>query len=747
MRVETRGAALLIVVATAAVYCNSLSGPFIFDDHRSILENPNCRRLWPITEAMSAPPGTGMSSRPVAALSLAVNYALGGYDVFGYHVFNVLIHALASLTLLGLVRRTIPMLGRKGAAGASLGIAPAVALIFAVHPLVTDALNHVTYRHEAMMGFSYLVTLYCFVRCARTRAAAGWWAVLAVLACAAGMGSKENMVSAPLLVLLFDRVLIASSFGEALRRRWGLYVGLALTWAVLGASIAGGFRGKLVGFELEALPAYEYVLTQFGVLLYYLRLCVWPAPLVLDYEGWPVATSLAKVWPAAVAVGVIGFATIWALWRRKWPGLIGAVFFCVLAPTTLIPNAGEVAAEHRMYLPLAGVILLAVAAVDAALRSWGERVRLPNSARRSLALVAVVACVMGLGFLTKRRNEDYRTAVSIWRDTVTKRPDNPRANNNLGNELLNVGAVDEALPFLRRVLELKPGYPQAWNNIGRASFAMGRYAEAADHFRRALRHRGDLVPAWNNLGNALRKLGQLDEALASYRRAIECDPEYAIAHHNVGALLLQKGAFDAAVAAYSQALRIDPNIAKARIGLARALSDQGRNDQALAQAEMALAIDPASADFHRRMGMILGRLERFPESVAAYERSLGLDSQQGATEYGLGHVLAKMDRVDEAMGHFDRASELLPDSADVYAALSDCFFRQKDYQNAVDQARRAVNIDSELAAAQVNLGNGLLMQGKIAEAIAAYREALRIDPDDGRATSNLRVALTRRAGG
>ncbi|HVM60765.1 MAG TPA: glycosyltransferase family 39 protein [Verrucomicrobiae bacterium] len=417
---------LLIVAAGIAAYCGSFQGPFIFDDVPSIPENPYIRHLWPLHRALFSPPYSTLDVRPVVCLTLAGNYAVGGLDVRGYHAFNLAVHLLSALVLFGIARRTLEegsFRDRLGAAAAWL--AAAITLIWEVHPLQTESVTYIIQRTELLMGLFLLLTLYCTLRGSRSDHPRAWY-LLAVVSCALGMGCKQVMVIAPLIVLLYDRVFLASSFRELWRKRAGLYPGLAATWLLLAVLVANTPH-RTAGYRIGGPAPWNYLMTETGVILYYLRLCFWPHPLVIDYLDWPVASSLDDVLlPGVAVVGLLG-ATVWAFRHRPWLGFLGAWFFLILAPTSsFVPVAGELAAERRMYLPLAAVVTIAV--VGAFL--IGKRLLIKHHGSIP-GCVAVASVVVVLTFLTIQRNRDYRSDVTIWQDTVDKRPHNTRAQNNL----------------------------------------------------------------------------------------------------------------------------------------------------------------------------------------------------------------------------------------------------------------------------------------------------------------------------
>ncbi|MGA2605090.1 MAG: hypothetical protein ABSG14_12755, partial [Verrucomicrobiia bacterium] len=352
---------VLIIAAGIGAYHNSFRGPFILDDVSSILENPHIRHLWPIGEALSPSANSMVGGHPVVNLSLAVNYALGGLAVWGYHALNLTIHILAALTLYGIVRRTLlrPVLeAHFGASGE--WVALAVAVLWAVHPLQTEAVTYLSERGESLMGLFYLLTLYGFIRGVESPGH-GRWFVLSVVACALGMATKEVMVTAPLMVLLYDRAFVSQSFREAWSRHGRLYLGLAGTWLLLGYLMAGSrnLLDRGVGYGL-GITWWTYALTECRAVVHYLWLALWPAPLVFDYgdaiTGDITIWHLTEATPYALILAVLAAGVLVELRRQPAMGFLGAWFFVILAPSSsVVPVAGQPMAEHRMYLPLAAV--------------------------------------------------------------------------------------------------------------------------------------------------------------------------------------------------------------------------------------------------------------------------------------------------------------------------------------------------------------------------------------------------------
>ena len=361
--------AVILGAAVCLVYAGAVDAPFVFDDESSVVGNPSITRLWPLIGAsedggpLNPPDGYPISARPLVNLSLALNYHFGGLDPRGYHVVNIALHLLSALLLVAIVRRTLRLDYFRGRFDRVADpLAWAVALSWAVHPLVTESVVYVTQRTELMFALFYLAALYASLHywaMRRGTARTAWMAVAALAGILGGL-SKEMMATAPVMVLLFERTFIAGSFRRALRESWPLYVGLALGWIPLLVINLDGPRTPLAGFD-QGIDASVWWLTQTKVLLMYLKLAFWPWPLVIHYHV-PFLYTLGEAWPYLVPTLLLGLASVVLLWRRSAAGFVGAWLFVVLSPTLLVPLAHEVAAERRMYLPLVALVAFVVIA-------------------------------------------------------------------------------------------------------------------------------------------------------------------------------------------------------------------------------------------------------------------------------------------------------------------------------------------------------------------------------------------------
>ncbi len=663
-------AAGLLALAALIAYGGAFRVPFLLDDEESVTDNATLRQLWPPWSALSPPAGGGtVSGRPVLNYSLAVNRAIGGESVAGYHAVNLTIHWLAACVLFGLVARTLARPRLRGRFGpARFPLALAAAAVWLLHPLQTESVTYICQRAESLGGLLALLTLYGFVRSidASGRRAALAWASGSWMSCLLGMATKEIVAAVPLLVLAYDVVFVGegtlrAAFVSAWRARWGYYLALAATWFLLAMLIIGTHgRGGTAGFS-SGLSPWLYLLTQCRALVVYLELVFWPHPLVFDY-GLGVVQRVADVWPQAVLLLVLLTCSGVALARRSPLGFLGLWFFAILAPSSsFVPIGTEPMAEHRLYLPLAAVVAFVVTGLYAV------------AGRRSLFLWPAVAAALAI--LTVQRNAVYRTDLDLWRDTVARAPHNGRAlynlgivlsqrgdhagavaagetalrlddgwdfprrapliENKLGYDLAMLGRLPEAVHHYEAALHWNPGYAHAHLNLARALVQLDRYPDAIPHFAAAVRLDPANASAESALGDALLHENRPVDAIVHYQAAVRLAPAGFEPYQNIGYALILAGRAPEAIAPCAAACRLAPRTAAPRVSLAFALIQSGRPADAIAPCEEAVRLQPDLVAAHHMLGLALDCSGRFADAIAAYAEALRLDPSDAATRHDL----------------------------------------------------------------------------------------------------------------
>jgi tetratricopeptide (TPR) repeat protein len=642
--------ALIILSAGILTYLNSFEGVLVFDDLLFI--NANIQNLWQATFA-----GDNLA-RPLIGFTLGINYLISGFHTWSYHLLNLLVHILAALTLFGIVRRTLLSERLREAFGERASrLALVVALIWLVHPLQTQSVTYIIQRCESIMGMFYLLTLYCAVRSFTAERRALWYA-LAITACAAGMLSKQVMVTAPIMVLVYDFMFVSGSLKTAVQKRWGLYAGLAATWGLLVATFLASPVNKTAGFSTVGPSPLQYFLSEFRVLVHYLRLAIYPDALAIDY-GWKPAVGIGEVLPYAVPIIALQVATLWGLIKGKPMAFLGAWFFGILAVTSSFMPFSDLVFEHRMYLPLAAVVVAVVLGVDQALMRWLRRrsdyaekwMRVENLATLATVTVLVATFVT----LTVRRNMDYKNLFVLWQDTVNKQPENARAHNNYGKMLMENGELELAMREFTEALKYDTEFIEAYNNYGRTLQVLGRPEEAETHILKALSLQPNFAVAHCNLGYALMDMGRYDEAVTHFLKSVEINPGYVEAHYKLGTAFDKQGRYEEALASYHKALQLDP-------GCVDALNDLA--------------------------GLLLAKKSPQPADVEEAMRCAQLSVQITRGQYG--KSLDVLAQVYAAMGRYAEALEIAQQAAGTMLASVDKEFaegveaRLKTYREKAD---------------------------------------------------------------
>jgi Flp pilus assembly protein TadD len=616
--------ALAVLVSLGvATYWNGLSAPLIWDDDPAIVTNQTIRSVLPLSESLSPPIETSVAGRPIANLSFALSYAMGGLDETGYHWWNLAVLIASALVLFGIVRRALvesravsrfPRAVRQG--NAPDWIALISACVWLVHPLLSETVEYVTQRTESMMGLFFLLTLYAAIRAGHEKRTIKWQ-VVAIASCALGMATKESMVVAPLTILLYDRIFEFESFGDSFKARGWFYAGLAATWVELGLLM---WRWPRSTVGVATVSPWMYLLNQIEMIARYLSLAVWPRSLVGDY-GLPRSLGVGDVLPQALLLVVMLGGTVAALVR--WPaiGFLGAMFFVTLAPTSsIVPIASEVGAERRMYLPLAALVVIAVSLGWLGLARL--RARWPSHSRTLLyaAICTAGVVVAALSIRTMFRNREYATAMSFWESVVARRPQG-RARFGLAAELVAANRHDEAMAQLREAVR---DYPDARAGLGTELFSQGRVAESIavlDPFVRASPSNPNRIPARILLGQALLSQGRLEEGTSQFKAILDLDPEshaakqgLSTASRILAARLLERGNPPAAAVQAREAVRLDPGNAEAHNLLGVALASQGVYAEAAQEFQQTLRLDPSHQSAKNNMERALVMTQRNPKT-------------------------------------------------------------------------------------------------------------------------------------
>jgi Tfp pilus assembly protein PilF len=515
--------------------------------------------------AFGARDQSSFAGRPIVNFSFAMQCGFDGKIVlWKLHLVNVLIHIINTLLifeLMCLILRTLKRDELWPWVLAGVGV-------WAVHPINTETVVYLTQRTELLVILFYLLTLYTAMRyCISKRVG---WLIAAVVASAIGMGCKEIMVSVPIMVLLMDRTLISNRFGKAMRQHWKLYAGLGATWVIVIALNITGPRNDTAGFHLSVTP-WQYLLTQSKVICLYFQQLFTGTHLSVLHDI-PILHDFEQSLPyCLVPLGLLILTARGIVKNKPW-SLAGGVFFLILGPTSsIIPIITEVAADRRMYLPSAALLLLLFAWAGMGLKSRPKR-----SSRMVLPVIAVGLIGLCL-WATQQRVTIYNSKDGLWKSVLKLYPDQVEALNALGYVYIADHHFDKALKVYERAVALEPGYAESRDNLGLCYMHMGQLELALEHIRKSTELQPKLAKPHNNLGIILAKLGKPLESAAAFEQALVCDESLPAANLNLGLLQVKLKLFPQAYEHLHRALPMLDGAQQTACKLQMAIAQLGMN--------------------------------------------------------------------------------------------------------------------------------------------------------------------------
>ena len=561
----------IILLVCAAVFANTLGNSFHYDDEHSIQYNINVRDVANIPSFFTTP---GMFSvdadkgmyRPLLLVTYALNYAWGEYEVYGYHVVNIALHAVNACLLSWLCM----LLHGRSRASFICG------LLFAIYPLATEPVNYVSSRSESLSGMFYLAGI-CFLVRAGPTSRSGYmvasWGALAL-----GLLSKSTVITLPAVLLAYDFAFVCRfDLRRDLRNRF--YPWHLMFWATAVAYLV---LIRLNGFLASSLDNHvrdgaTQLFTQIKALAYYAKLLLWPWGLNVEHQFFEhdAGFELAVVLPGIFVVSLLCLLYRFSAARWKLPFFLGFWGAISLLPASVIP-LNVLVNERRLYLACGAFCIVLGVLLNRALESSAQY-------RQGLKF-AVVALLLILASLTYLRNQDWLTDFTLWTDAVSKSPRMPRVHLYMGNAhthdartSLDPVAIKQhwsvAAASYRSAIRVKPDDVLAirsLNNLGSVNFELGNYAEAEEAYRKALELNPVYADALVNLGNTYqqRALGLPDgntrrnellgTAIEQYGAALKILPNHSAAYGNMGFALFNIGAFERADSAYRKAVRLNP---------------------------------------------------------------------------------------------------------------------------------------------------------------------------------------------
>ena len=591
----------ILTVIVLLIYSQVFYSPFVLDDTDNIVDNLRIKDLSNLLDFSG--------SRYVSYLSFALNYYMGGLNTFGYHVTNIVIHIINGILVYALVCLTFrtPALGDNLSAGkprffSSHVVAFISAVIFISHPIQTQAITYITQRFASLATLFYLLALVLYIKARLLQVEREGkkefafstlpmtFYVFSLISTILAMKTKEISFTLPFVLMLYEFAFFTTTsrnrpLGERINRK-KIYPLLPFLLSLLIIPLSRIDAGVSIGDVSESVGRVSYLLTQFRVIVTYLRLLVLPVNQNLDYDypvydsffDYPVLLSFLFLLSVFVLVLYLFFQS-----RKKGSryGLLISFgflwFFITLSIESSIVPLLNLIFEHRLYLPSVGFFIASTTALCGGFQWVGERWLVAgggetqkgvNGVLLSFFLCAIVV-TSSLSVATYRRNLVWKDDFTLWSDAVAKSPNNARPHVNLGVAYYNRGSKDNAIAEYLKALELKPDAAMAHLGLGRVYADKGRLHEARKEYKIALELEPDFVQAYNNLGNIYLIQREFSLAVQQYEEALRLNPDNIEVYYNLALAYEEIGSTEAAMKHYRAFIKMAP-LEEYRISIERA---------------------------------------------------------------------------------------------------------------------------------------------------------------------------------
>lgn len=676
--------ALLIIAAIAAIiYSNIYENTFIYDDMQSIPDNAKIRDTTYLSSLKKL-----LSPRAIVMLTFVLNYKFGELNVLGYHLVNVIIHILGAFAVYFLSRILAMRLTGFSSHRIKL-FALLSALVFTVHPLQTQAVTYTIQRFASMAALFFIVSVLFYLKGRLSSHTQALWYILSIISGMLAFLCKPNAASLPGVVILVEFLCFDRTW-NSWKKKLPVFAALGILWVLFvmfSMGLLSGTSGDLDFLEdvsasmrdAKHISRWQYLCTQFTVIIIYLRLLVLPVHQNADYlyrfkEGFfDGGTPLAFLFLAGLAVTGIVYA-------KKHPVVSLAIgwFFMTLSVESSIIPISDAMFEHRLYLPMVGFSLFLPWAV----------MKIPAKKKLVPVLLAVLI-IMLLGTATYLRNKVWKDSVTFWTDVVAKSPHNFRGHYNLGLYLASREKQEEAIASYRKAVAIRLDFSDAWNNLGIILFEMNLYNEAITALNQAIRVEPETANAHYNLGRAYLNLGKYIEATSALEQAVELYPRHTDAFISLGSALSSTGNLDKAEDVLRKAIEINPEAAKAHYNLARLCAQKGNTDEAVVLYNKTISLDPKHTGAFNNLAVLHCTSGNPEEAIPLLEKSITIKPGFTDAYNNLGNAYSMLDRLDEAIAMFKKAIELRPQYANAHVNLAVMYWKQNRDDLAIRHCDRA----------------------------------------------------------
>ena len=675
---------LLMTILVCLAYGNTLQHAFHFDDIPSILEKPWIRGLDKIPDFIFS-----YTQRPLVILSFNINYAISEFEEWSYHIFNLLFHLLVVVLVYRLGKLIASRMIRNTPSRINTfsQMPLLAALIFALHPLNTQAVTYISSRSSIMASIFYLAAIILFVEGYYKKEIKSFYlyVAFAFICFVSGLLCKLIIISLPAILFAYHYYFISEQNIKIwITRQWKYILGtgvLLVLPILLYIKVTGSL---LLRASIVDVTSLDYFRTQIGVIPFeYIRKMVFPFNLTIE-PNFPLVSH----WTSLIAIsGVLILGTLLITWikfsfakeylRKYSPEVFGLFWLAItLSPTSSFIPLLDMAAEHRTYLPLIGFSItfasILVRLKYFLLHSIKNNTQHIHSKKKISALttLCIFLILFSFFFLTRERNKVWKDEVSLWTDAKIKAPYNIRPYNNLGEAYDKIGKYELAIVEFEAALRLNPDYFFALNNLGNIYGKKKKYAQAILYTKQALQKNPSYSPGHYNLAKALHMIGNPEQAMASYREAIKYNPYFEEAFFNISFLALELKLLTEAISNFKNFLKMQPTHPKAHFGMGTAYAMMGKKEEAKSYYENAISYDPEFISPYinlANLSMSLGEIETAKKLLLTV---LLKNPDLAVVHKNLGLILLQEKDIKGASKHLREYIRLMPLATDSKAIQS-----------------------------------------------------------------------------
>jgi protein O-mannosyl-transferase len=567
-------ASVLLTILICLIYSNTLNCGWHLDDNPNITQNPKVQMssldIDSIKNCFYATPGSNNIDRPFAYFTFALNWLWGKDNVTGYHLVNIGIHILTAIILFMTISLLFYTPNLKGWDQNSIYfVAFLSSVLWAIHPIQTQAVTYIVQRMASLAALFYVIGIFCYLKARLSQSFPDrtLFYILCFIAFLLGVGSKNNAILLPIILFLTE-VIFFRDLAQKSTRRIAVAIFFSGTLIVILAGVFlfmdGKIGGIFNGYDTRTFTLYERLLTQPGIVLFYLSQIFYPtADRFSIAHDFTISTSLFDPWTTLPSILIILLLIGVALWRiKKNPVLSFAILFFFanhVIESTIIPL--EMVFEHRNYLPMLFLFVPISIGVKKTLDYYAST----SKPMFYFLIISIVTILGGLGTSTYIRNMDWLSAKTLWGDAMIKAPNSARPLQNLASKYyFQTGQINKAVNLYHKAVDLSDNnvisnFHSYYNLAYIYNSQLNDFEKSVEYAKKAKKISSNSTQANLLLCNSLCKVGRFDEAITYLDQLIDKNPNHTDYLYLKGFILLKTSKPEEALNYFRLCLQIYPN--------------------------------------------------------------------------------------------------------------------------------------------------------------------------------------------